>query len=1225
MTKPLYGERDYTFGQAMLTLRANIGLTQTDLAELLGVSRRAVGEWEAGSSYPKGERLKRLIELGIEQQAFPAGRETQAIRDLWQASHQKTMLDEQWLSALLTPQYLQPPLTGPQILQTTSSETLSTPPPASGSRVDWGDALEVPIFYGREQEIAQLSQWILQERCRVVSLLGMGGIGKSALAVHLMYLLAEHFEVVIFRSLRDAPSCEELLDDCLQVLSPQPIRAVPTSLERRISLLLEHLRRARALLVLDNLESLLQEADVQGRLRPGLEGYGRLLRRVAETAHQSCLLLTSREKPAELRPLEGKRSLVRSLRLPGLDTASCEQLLAENDVVGSQQDQIHLVEAYAGNPLALKIVTETIADLFGGEIGQFLTGGTVIFGTITNLLHEHVTRLSPLEQTILYWLAIVREPVTLDELLSLQFVPQPRVQMLEAIDGLRRRSLIERGQRQGSFTLQSVVLEYVTTLLIEEVIREIQHRQLRLLIQHGLEQASTSEYVRQAQERLLIAPILTALQSTYLRRDEVEAQLLSLLEQLRARAEYAQGYGPGNLITLLRLHRGHLRDLDLSHLVIRETYLQGIEMQDTSLVDAMIRDSIFTEVLNAPWSAAISRNGEYWAAGSMQGEIHVWRKGIQTLHLTWQAHTDTTIALSFSPDERTLASGSWDGSVKLWEVESGALCWEGWHTRSVNSVAFAPDGHLLASGGNDVGVRLWDPRSGTMLQTLPHPHPVYAVAWSPDGHWLASGDFNGGIRLWDMQQTPPVVRVEILSAHNNWVPGLAFAPDGKTLASASWDQTVKLWELPGGRLLQTHADYAERVNRVVWSSDGHTLASCSIDGMIWLWDVEQGSYRAVFHGHSAPTYGLAIAPDNYRLLSSSEDGTLRVWDVISGRCIHAVQGYAVSFYDVDWSPDGTQLVSGGTDKLVTIWDVQGGPPLRVLRGHNELIFGLTWSLDSRLIASSGWDNSIRLWDPATGSCVQILQNLSNPKTAFHGVAWSPDGKMLASGTDEHGLYVWNVSEHRQQWIRERGSVWIYDVAWSPDGTQLASTTDDGKVTLWNAQDGTLLQVLQGHRGIVNGIVWNAEGNRLVSCSGEAGKGELCVWNIESGEREREIAGFPGVVYAVAWDTTEHLVISGGSDGILRWWDIQSGQCVRERETHQGAIQALKVSPNGKQLASCEDNGTIMLWDLHSAQHLRTLQHDRPCERLNITGIKGLTEAQKNTLKSLGAIEHILEV
>src|SRR5947207_8882292 len=487
MKRSSYGERDYTFGQAMLTLRTAIGLTQAGLAELLHVSRRAVGEWELGSSYPKAQHLQQVMTLAVRASAFPPGREAEEIRAFWQAAHQKMLLDERWLQELLGTQRprLASVAPGP-VEQTRSSEQVGAQP-ARGPRVDWGDALDVPSFYGREEELATLEQWVVQERCRVVSLLGMGGIGKSALAVQAMHRLADQFDVVIFRSLRDAPSCEAVLDACLQVLSPERLALLPASLERRLSLLLEELRSWRVLLVLDNLESLLEEGEVRGRLRPGYEEYGRLLRRVAETGHQSCLLLTSREKPAQLRALEGSRSPVRSLRLLGLDAVAGEQLLAEHEVVGSPAERARLVEVYEGNPLALNIVAETIADLFGGAIDQFLSEGMTVFGSIADLLEEQRARLSSLEQTVLYWLAIVREPVMLEELLAVLVSPLPRGQVLEAVDGLRRRSLIERGQRAGSFTLQSVVLEYVTTRLVTTASEEIQQGQLLRLLEHGPE------------------------------------------------------------------------------------------------------------------------------------------------------------------------------------------------------------------------------------------------------------------------------------------------------------------------------------------------------------------------------------------------------------------------------------------------------------------------------------------------------------------------------------------------------------------------------------------------------------------------------------------------------------------------------------------------------------------------------------------------------------------
>src|SRR3989440_6988347 len=528
----------------MLPLRSAIGLPQAGLAESLGVSRKAVGGWESGGSYPKASHLKALLTLAVQQGTFPAGREAEEIRAFWQAAHQKVLLDESWLSALLSQDHRPLERMMPPSIEVTGDVTPALAAPASGPRVEWGEALDVPSFYGREGELATIAQWVVQERCRAVSVLGMGGIGKSALVTSAMRRMAVHFQVVIFRSLRDAPACETLVEECLQVLAPQPLNLAPADLEHRLSLLLEHLREQRVLLVLDNLESLLLEGEVLGHLRPDYEGYARLLRSVAQTAHQSCLLLTSREKPAALRALEGPKTPVRSLRLLGLEASACEQLLAEHELVGSPQERALLVERYAGNPLALNIVAETIVELFGGAIGPFLAQDTLVFGSISDLLAEQFARLSSVEQTVLLWLAIMREPVSLEELLAVLVTPLSRAQVLEAVDGLRRRSLIERGQRLGSFTLQSVVLEYVSAHLVDLASEEIVQGRLALLIQYGLSQAQAKDYVRQTQQRLLVAPLLVRLESASRGASDVEERLRFLLDQVRSWNQDAQGYGP---------------------------------------------------------------------------------------------------------------------------------------------------------------------------------------------------------------------------------------------------------------------------------------------------------------------------------------------------------------------------------------------------------------------------------------------------------------------------------------------------------------------------------------------------------------------------------------------------------------------------------------------------------------------------------------------------------
>jgi len=197
-----------------MTQITQMGLTQARLAQRLGISRRAVSTWELGSNYPASAHLKELIVLGMRASAFPAGHEEE-IRAFWRAAHQKVLLDEQWLQGLLGTQHTRLVLVAPQSDEQTNADEQAVAQPALGPRVDWGEALDVPAFYGREEELALLSQWVGEARCRVVSVLGMGGIGKSALAVTAMHRVAAQFEVVIFRSLRDAlPAPRSWMDAC---------------------------------------------------------------------------------------------------------------------------------------------------------------------------------------------------------------------------------------------------------------------------------------------------------------------------------------------------------------------------------------------------------------------------------------------------------------------------------------------------------------------------------------------------------------------------------------------------------------------------------------------------------------------------------------------------------------------------------------------------------------------------------------------------------------------------------------------------------------------------------------------------------------------------------------------------------------------------------------------------------------------------------------------------
>ena len=332
-----------------------------------------------------------------------------------------------------------------------------------------------------------------------------------------------------------------------------------------------------------------------------------------------------------------------------MDEKSCKQLLAAKKITGSTSECSQLIETYAGNPLALNIVAQTIVDLFAGEIAPFLEQGEVLFGDIRELLDKQFARLSLVEQTVLLWLAIAREPITIAYMQKLLVRPCTGVQVLEVFGALLNRSLIEQGRSAGSFTLQSVVLEYVTEQFLREVAAEIISGHLVRFLEHSLELATAKEYIRQNQQRFLVAPLLEYVSCKYLGRDEIEKHLLLLLDSLRTRSDSTQGYGPANILALLKALRGDLRGLDLSQLAIRGAFLQNVEMQDASLARATLCDTVFTESFDAIRAVAISSNGRFWATGGRQGNTQVWRYDSMVLHQNWQAHTDAVQTSGVQP------------------------------------------------------------------------------------------------------------------------------------------------------------------------------------------------------------------------------------------------------------------------------------------------------------------------------------------------------------------------------------------------------------------------------------------------------------------------------------------------------------------------------------------------------------------------------------------------
>ena len=1105
--------------------------------------------------------------------------------------------------------------------------------PSTAPVIDWGNAVDVSCFYGRQAELNQLMQWATGDRCRLIGIFGMGGIGKTALSIQLAQQLSQSFKFshVIWRSLRNAPPLTDLLADLLQILSPSTTTAAK-NVSQQLSHLLKCLRQHRCLIVLDNGETVMGEAVTDSSL-----AYELLWQQLGQSEHQSTILLTSREKPSSIAAHEGRAMPVRSLRLMGLSTDHAQALFdLKGDFSGTVTEWQQLVEHYAGNPLALKMVAAVIQELFAGEVGSFLDclqTGTAVFGDMKDLLAEQINRLPDWEQQTLDWLAIARKPITLPQLRT-YFIPELSLgDLLAALSALERRSLIEKlppnpEEHQPSFTLQPVVMEYMTRRLIERVCQQLLTGQLSNpapLATHALIQAQAKDYIRETQTRLILKPIadrLLALSSPADWADTIR-QALDKLRQMPSQV----GYAGGNLINLLIQMQIDLSDWDFSVLPVRSAYLEGVNLHRVSFAKSDLSHSAFSETFSQVLAVAFSPDGKLLATGDVNHEIQLWRVADGQLLLTFTVPEGWIWSVAFSPDGKLLA-GSANQSVHLWEVQSGTL------VRSLNgysdrvfSVAFSPDGQLLATGSEDRWVRIWEWRTGTLRHQLGgHTDEVRSVAFST--HYqhcqqltLASASYDGTVRLWDAVSG----ECDQVLKGSTKLRSVAFSPDGKTLASGGAAGYLHLWQVkPGGAKRWQKFSCKELLNAqqpirsLTFSPDGRTLASGSDDGKVRLWNYHTGEVLKVLSGHTSWISAIAFSVDQL-LASGSEDRTVRLWH--NTLCQRQLQGYSNGIWSVAFNSTGNLLASGSQDRRLRLWSAQTGELLGSLTGHTSWIWSVAFSPTHPTLASSSEDGTIRIWDIRTQQQRHVL---TGHEDAVLSLLYTPQGT-LWSGSLDGTLKQWTATGTCLQTLdRERdghsGGVWA--IALSADGNRLLSGSQDQTLKLWDAISGRLIDTLSGHQSWIRAVAISPDCQTLLSGSAD---GTLKIWQADAVGKYRcqqTHNAHSGPILSIAIHPDGQQIATGSTDHTIRLWNLKTGASQAIPQAHDRWVKSLTYSPDGSTLASCSQDETIKLWHATPLDHAptltQTLRVPRPYEALNIEQASGLTPAQQSALQQLGA-------
>ena len=605
-------------------------------------------------------------------------------------------------------------------------------------------------------------------------------------------------------------------------------------------------------------------------------------------------------------------------------------------------------------------------------------------------------------------------------------------------------------------------------------------------------------------------------------------------------------------------------------------------------------------------------------------------------------------ALAFSSDGSLVASGSMDGMIQLWNVDTGKRVLEldcnDTEAASVNSIVFTLDGNgLVSSSGR---IKLWDIHSGKLVKGYDEYGDYCAI--SPDGSLLASCGSGGHITIVSIEsgeiwkELPEQVFWGDFYAE---VYALKFSPDGGKIASGFEDGTIHIWDINTEQKVSIlkHSNIKQEQNRVLsldFSPDGKSIISGTEDGSIHIWDLESLTEINKTEGLFGAVGAVMFLPDGKSFISGTDDGTVRLWDSITCRELALLTKHDSRVLTAVISPQGDRIVSSNLDRTIRLDDIEKDVDYRIINEHSDVVRCLAAHPQTQMVAS-GSQGQILIANYCTGETTCVLsESRDSASSEIWCIDFSPDGKTLVSG-DANGIcHFWNVESGEQLLETDfyyrnalappaasRVSMYsnntIYDLSYSSDGKRILLCTADKAIRLIDATSGEEIDVIDcpntalcvsftpDETGVISGmadgnlLLWDIETKSIVKeyfghssyvldvTFNHNGKliascskdGTVRLWETQSGRSIHIFTGQSVGKNSVAFSPNDERIVSGSEDGSICIWDTESGMVVKELDGHKGAVGPIVYLPSGEQIISGSSDMSVRLWEIPSLQKI----------------------------------------